>query len=435
MSDMQTEQTWASTNFSDIESGLNGHGSAPIHTVRREAFARFKELGIPTPQIEEWKYTNIAQHLTVPFRLAKPFSGTLTNAVSFGECHTIAVVNGFYAEKHSSAEMPKGVTFSSMADLMHGKGALGDIFQNYLGKAVQFQNKAFAALNMALLRDGIVIRIAKGATIEKPLHLMFVTEPGAEAVTTSPRALIVAEDNSSCRIIESYSGPDGVRYLSNAVTEIFLGENAQLDHYKLQVEGNDAVHVASVEAHQARSSNFRTHLFSLGSRLTRNDAGVLLDGEGIESTINGLSVLKDEQHVDNHTTLDHAKPHCMSHELFKGIYGDKSAGVFNGTIIVRPQAQKTNAIQSNQSLLLSRDATIDAKPQLKIWADDVKCTHGATIGQLDEHALFYIRSRGVSEQDARNMLIHAFASDVTKEVRLDFLRDYLEELLMKRLPS
>jgi Fe-S cluster assembly protein SufD len=250
---------------------------------------------------------------------------------------------------------------------------------------------------------------------------------------SSARALIVAGDRTESRIVETYVGPRGTTYFTNAVTEVFAGENAIVDHYKVQQESVEAFHVASMHIHAARSAVVSSHSFSLGGKLVRNDVSALLDGEGAECTLNGLYLADGDRLVDNHTTIDHAKAHCPSHEIYKGILGGKARAVFNGKIIVRQDAQKTDAKQTNRALLLSDEAQINTKPQLEIFADDVKCTHGAAIGQLDEDALFYLRARGLTMQEARDMLIHAFAGDILDRVKIEPLRAALETELYAQL--
>jgi Fe-S cluster assembly protein SufD len=265
------------------------------------------------------------------------------------------------------------------------------------------------------------------------LHLLFVTTNGGAPVMTNARALIVAGDRTQARIVETFAGPRDAFYFTNAVTELVAGENAVVDHYKVQEESFEAFHVAAMHVHAARSANFSSHSFSLGGRLARNDVNALLDGDGAECTLNGLYLADGERLVDNHTMIDHAKPHCPSHEVYKGILGGKARAIFNGKIVVRQDAQKTDAKQTNRALLLSDNASINTKPQLEIFADDVKCTHGAAIGQLDEDAIFYLRARGLTYFEARDMLIHAFAGQILDRVKIDSLKRALEGELYAQL--
>ena len=245
----------------------------------------------------------------------------------------------------------------------------------------------------------------------------------------------MAGANTQAKIVESYVGLDNAVYFTNAVTEIVAGENSVIDHYKLQRESVQAFHVATLQIQQARSTSFSTHSISMGGALVRNDVNAVLDGEGCESVLNGLYLVRGQQHVDNHTTIEHAKPHCSSRELYKGVLDEKARGVFNGRIIVRPGAQKTDSKQTNKNLLLSEEALVNTNPQLEIYADDVKCTHGATIGQLSADALFYLRSRGISLETARNLLTYAFASDITGRIKIEPIRRELENVLFSRLPQ
>lgn len=423
------EQDWCVNNFRDFEKRLNGAANSPIHSMRRQAFDRFLQLGFPTTLHEEWRYTNVSPVVKVPHKLAEKANAdglnleTLFPFVSDASPRLV-FVNGFLDEKASYLPAAKGISLGNIAS------ADGSAVSRHLARHASYDQQPFVALNTAFLRDGAFVHIQKGAVIAEPIVLLFISSE--EEAVSYPRVLVIAEESSQVTLIEAFAGA-AERYISTPVTEIVALERSVVDHYRVQTESISASHISALQIEQLAGSVVRTHTFSFGGRLVRNDLNLVLNGEGTESTMNGLSVLCADQHVDNHTAIDHAKPNCFSHELYKGIYSDRSKGVFNGTITVRPDAQKTNAIQSNQSLLLSDEASVDTKPQLKIWADDVKCTHGATIGQLDDQAMFYIRSRGVGEKDARHMLIQAFASEVVTGVRPDRLRSYLEEALLAKL--
>jgi Fe-S cluster assembly protein SufD len=304
----------------------------------------------------------------------------------------------------------------------------------HLARFARYDAQPFVALNTALMEDGAFVRIARGVVAEEPIHLLFLTVAEEGPLVTYPRNLILADENSQATIVETYAALDGGVYFNNVVTEIIAAENAVLDHYKIQQESEGAFHIATQQVQQDRDSNFTSHSISLGGALVRNDINAVLNGTGIESTVNGLYLASGRQHVDNHTAIDHAKPHCNSHELYKGILDGHATGVFNGKIFVRPDAQKTDAKQTNQNLLLSADATINTKPQLEIFADDVRCTHGATVGQLDADAIFYLRSRGLGLEEARGLLTYAFASDILERVKVAPLRAELEKQLLSRLP-
>ena len=300
----------------------------------------------------------------------------------------------------------------------------------HLGTAIRFRQQGFTALNDAWFTDGTAIVVDANAVIATPIHLLYFST-GAGA--SYPRTLVVAGANSQLSFVESFAGTDST-YVTNAITEIISAEGAHVDHYKVNRESLQAHHVSSTHLQLARASVFATHNISLGGQLTRNDINATLDGEGIECTVNGLYLADGDRLVDNHTAIDHAKPHCHSYEIYKGVLDGRSRGVFNGKIFVREDAQKTDAKQTNQVLLLSDDATIDTKPQLEIFADDVKCTHGATVGQLSAEALFYLRARGIGKDDARALLIHAFAESVVENIRIDAVRHALEQVLLARLP-
>jgi Fe-S cluster assembly protein SufD len=448
--------------FADLEKHLAERGPSSLLPLRREAMARFGELGFPTTKDEEWKYTSVAPIARTAFRPAGreaadgPLPVGLTpERLPFGgvaRCRLV-FVNGHFAPQLSTldaggggtprsgvgaAHLPRGLAAGSLAAALETD--FGRV-QEHLGRYARYHDRAFVALNTAFMEDGAFVRIPRGAVVEEPIHLLFIGSANGAPVISHPRVLIVAEENSQATVIETYTGVEdragaGAHpYFTNTVTEIVAAENAVLDHYKVQRESEAAFHVATQWVQQARSSNFSSHAISLGGSLVRNDIMAVLDGPGIESTLNGLYVVGGQQHVDTHTAIDHAQPYCNSHELYKGILDGHATAVFNGKIFVRQDAQKTDAKQTNQNLLLSRDAVIDTKPQLEIFADDVRCTHGATVGQLDADALFYLRSRGIGEAEARGLLTYAFASDILGRIKVAPLRTALEELLFARLPS
>jgi Fe-S cluster assembly protein SufD len=298
---------------------------------------------------------------------------------------------------------------------------------------MDWKSYPFAAWNTAFFQDGAFLQLAAGAVVADPIHLVFLSEEAEEPSVSHPRILIVAEKGSQAVIVETYLGAG--RYLTNAVTEIVAGDGAVIDHYKVQDESPSGFHVQGVQVFQKRSSNYTSHNLALGAQLARTDLNVLLAEPGGECTLNGLFVGNGTQHLDNHTVIDHASPHCTSRELYKGILDGKSRGVFTGKIIVRPDAQKTDAVQTNRNLLLSREALVNSTPALEIRADDVKCRHGSTIGQIDPLALFYMRSRGISEEDARALLVYGFAADVTGRLKVAPIREGVERFLGLRLPG
>lgn len=435
---------WVLEGFEAFERQLNGSVTGPWHTLRAEALKSFGNLGFPSPAQEEWKYTNVSPIAKGGFSLLPPPERSsqhmeITSAVTAVSVSqsTLVFVNGSFVEELSSVpDEGLGVKCISFAQIFDGSLREPELLRavdKHLAKLASAHEHAFIAINTAFLRNGAVIYVPKNTRVESALQLLFLNGSAEQAAMVYPRVLVVAEENSEVTIVETYAALSENRYFTNQVTEIAVAPGAHVDHYKVQCEAESAYHYGAICAAVERDCEFRTHSFSFGGQLVRSEVYPVLNGEGSSAVLNGLSVLRQEQHVDNSTVIDHAKPHCESHELYKGVYADKSAGVFSGTIIVRPDAQKTNALQTNQSLLLSANATVDARPQLKIWADDVKCTHGATVGQLDEDALFYLRSRGVRRDDARTMLIHAFASDVISGVRIPALRTWLEERLVGKL--
>jgi Fe-S cluster assembly protein SufD len=307
------------------------------------------------------------------------------------------------------------------------------VVEPHLTRLATFERQAFTALNTALFEDGAFLFVPAKLVVETPVHVLHIAT--AAGAVSHPRALLVANEDSQVRIVESFVGLGAEEYFANAVTEVVVGPHAIVDHYRIQRESLQAYHVGSLHVRMERSATFSSHSITLGGALTRNDVFAVLDGEGGECTLNGLYVADGRRLVDNHTTIDHAKPHCDSHEVYKGILAGRAQGVFNGKIMVRPDAQKTDAKQTNRALLLSDAAQINTKPQLEIFADDVKCTHGAAVGQLDEDAIFYLRSRGLDLAQARTVLIQAFAGDILSRIRLEPLREQLEAEMLAILPA
>ncbi len=411
-----------------------------LQDLRERAAARFTTLGFPTVRDEEWRFTSVTPVVSVDYRLADSAAGVTPQQVDgflYGAApHRIVVVNGRFSPDLSRVHgLPAGVRAGSLAGHVNGDlQADAEVAQRYLGQLADFQDRAFAGLNTAHLDDGAYLYIPDGVAVDQPLQVLFVSSnaPGAQATVSYPRCLIVLGERSQARVVETYVGTDGATF-ANAVTEVFVGESAVLDHYKVQQESLSAAHIASMHVHSARSSSFSSHSFTLGGKFVRNDVVATLDGEGAEVTLNGLYLADGDRLVDNHTTIDHARAHCPSHEVYKGILGGRARAVFNGKIIVRQDAQKTDAKQTNRALLLSDNALINTKPQLEIFADDVKCTHGAAIGQLDEDAIFYLRARGLTYFEARDMLIHAFAGQILERVQIEPLKQALEDELYAQL--
>jgi len=420
-----------------VADGRPVSGPRWLQDLRERGATTFSSLGFPTVRDEEWRFTNVAPITAGEFGpastdAAPPSVDDLpyTTAAAF----RLVVVNGRFAPALSRLSgLPRGMHAGSLAGAINGElQADSEMVQRYLGQLADFSSRAFVALNTAYVEDGAYVHVPDGLVLDKPLQVLFVSS-ATEPAVSYPRCLIVLGERSQARIIETYVGAAEASYFANAVTEVFVGESAVLDHYKVQHENGDAFHVGSMHVHAARSANFSSHSFSLGGKLVRNDALATLDGEGAEVTLNGLYLADGDRLVDNHTTIDHARPHCPSHEIYKGILGGRARAVFNGKIIVRQDAQKTDAKQTNRALLLSDGALINTKPQLEIFADDVKCTHGAAIGQLDDDAIFYLRARGLTFFEARDMLIHAFAGDILDRVKIESLKTALESELYAQL--
>ena len=414
------------------------NGGGDLLQTRAAALRHFTTLGFPTTRHEEWRFTSVApiaerafamDHAPAPAVSASdvdPLRLPITPSVE------LVFVNGRYvAELSRSGALPGQSRAESLSSALHA----GHDVAPRLASPVWAERHPFVALNMAFLDDGAWIEVPTGTVIEQPIHLVFLarTDSADGPLMSHPRVLITVGTNSQASVVETYAGADESRYFTNTVTDIEIAENAVLDHYKLQYESAAAFHVGATHVRAQRSATYRSHSISLGGSLVRNDVIAVLGGEGVECTLNGLYTADAQRLVDNHTTIDHAQPHCASREIYKGILAEHARGVFNGKIIVRPDAQKTDAKQTNRALLLSEDAQINTKPQLEIFAKDVKCTHGAAVGQLDDEALFYLRSRGLGDAVARRMLIHAFAADVLNHLPIEPVRVRIEQRLQEQL--
>jgi Fe-S cluster assembly protein SufD len=414
------------------------HGDG-LARMRGDGLHRFLSLGFPTARDEEWRFTSVAPIAERTFTLATSLPADASNVdvapfrLPGASSAELVFVNGHYVAALSrQGALPKWACAESLAPVLASR--VHEV-EPHLARVAPFERHAFVALNTAFLDDGARIHLPAGTILQQPIHLLFIATNAIDGhpIMVHPRVLISLGANSQASIVETYAGPGGATYLTNVVTEVVLGENAVLDHYTLQYEGADAYHVGAIHVHAQRSATYAAHSISLGGALTRNDVRASLNGEGVECTLNGLYAADGQRLVDNHTTIDHAQPHCGSREIYKGILADHARGVFNGKIIVRPDAQKTDAKQTNRALLLSENAQINTKPQLEIFANDVKCTHGAAVGQLDDEALFYLRSRGLSDTAARHLLIRAFAADVLSRLPLEPVRAAIEERLQRQL--
>jgi Fe-S cluster assembly protein SufD len=424
--------------FERFENEAAGKHPSWLFPIRKAGISRFAELGFPTLRDEDWRFTNVTPIMKLPFQPVFQYSRDGLTAESLGQlsfagldCSRLVFVNGHYSAELSSEQSQRGGV--QVTNLASALALDSGIIEGHLGRYAHGENHAFAALNTAFFQDGAFIFAPNGAVLEKPVHLLFISTSDEPGSTAHPRNLVIARPHSKLTIIESYLGRTNAPYFTNAVTELIAEDNAQVEHCKFQDESLQAFHMAFLHAQLGKECNFISHSIATGARLSRNNIKVVLDAEGVECVLNGLYVTKADQLADHHMIVEHAKPHCNSHEYYNGILDDRSKGVFHGRILVRPQAQKTDAKQTNKNLLLSDAATIDAKPQLEIYADDVKCTHGATIGQLDEDSIFYLRARGIGAETARHMLIHAFAGEIIGRIRCAPVREELDQLIWDRL--
>ncbi|MCF7849599.1 MAG: Fe-S cluster assembly protein SufD [Kiritimatiellales bacterium] len=404
-----------------------------LKAMRDAAIADFERLGFPTSKEELWRFTNVTPLAEQRFEAAS--NGWKTDVRDFQGLETvrIAFVNGIFSAEHSHLEaLPDGATIQSLTAVLSEDPVR---LQGRLGELADAGSNAFVAANTALFADGAYIELAEGVVLDAPIHLLFMAGDGDEPFAVHTRNLIVGGKNSRATVVEHYIGAAGIAYWTNAVTEVFADQGAQLDHYKIQQESGRAYHFQTLEVSQQAGSRFTNHAVTFGSVLGRDDIRCNLGGEAVESVCNGLYLLTDGQHFDTHTFIDHEKPNCNSHELYKGILNKKAHAVFCGRIMVRPDAQKTDAVQSNKNLLLSRGAKVNSLPQLEIYADDVKCTHGATIGELSDESLFYLQTRGISRGRARSLLTYAFANEVLDAMPCAAVKDYVEELMLAWLQS
>ena len=421
--------------FRAFAEGDGSDAPSSVQSMREAAFETFRRLGFPTTKNENWHFTSVAPIVEHDYLYITTPSGDVRPAAlspfTFGhdDWHTLVFVNGRHAPELSTAdELPRGIR---VLDLQRAWRDTPELVEQ-LGQVTSYDDRAFTALNTAFMHDGAVVSIDRGIEVETPIHLLFVTDAVAAKSVMHPRNLITVGRHAKATVIESYVSLSDAVYFTNAVTEVAVGEGATLHHYKMQREAMRAYHVGTIDTHQARDSHYISFSLATGGSLTRTNVYTTLDGEGCGSTLNGLYMLDGEQHCDHQTMIVHAQPNCYSRELYKGVLDGQSHGVFNGKVYVDPIAQKTDGKQTNNTLLLSDKAQIDTKPQLEIFADDVKCTHGATVGRLDEQALFYMKSRGVGRELARRLLTYAFAADVLETLEQQSVREELERMTLRR---
>ncbi len=433
---------WYLKNFEILEQHNNGSIPDFIKTIKKISLQKLIDIGFPTQKVEDWKYTNIIQIIEKNFKpsnLTEYWKNSeiiekskraieSDQIISNLSSLQLVFIDGHFIEQLSNAQKSQNLELLPLQKALKEKT---EIIQNHFNKYAQIEN-GFNALNNLFFSDGILLNVKDNTIEDEPIVVIFI-QSGEEEQIINPRNLIVVGNNSKARVIETFISLKNIPNFTNTITEIFISENSFLEHFKFQNESLSSYHIGKIQTQLEKNSNFTSHNFTFGGLITRNDINIVLDGEGAESHFYGLYFVKDKQHVDNHTLVDHAKPHCLSNEFYKGILAENSRGVFNGKIIVRKGAQKTNAYQSNKNLLLSGNAKIDTKPQLEIFADDVRCTHGATVGQIDEDSLFYLRSRGIDEKNARSLLVNAFANEVLYNMTFEPLRNKVSDFVIEQM--
>ena len=419
----------------------NGGARAPdwLRVMRANALERFAEMGFPTTKQEAWRFTSVQPIAETAFEPARAPSGGDTptpkslERIELCEArrHLAVFVGGRFDGSLSSVSgLPAGVRVTSLAEALRAEP---ELLERHLARHARVEDNPFTALNTAFLSDGAFVYVPEGTVMEEPVQLLFLSVPGARPTVSHPRSLIVVERMARASVVETYAAHgDGVTW-TNAVTEVVVGDGGRADCYRVQHESAQAYHVATTQTWQGRDSVLSVHPVVFGAALSRHDIGTVLGGPGGRCTLNGLYLLEGRQHADHHTTIDHAQPHCESHEYFNGVLDGRSHGVFNGRIIVRKGAQRTDSKQTNNNLVLSEEARADSQPQLEIYADDVKCTHGATLGPIDEKALFYLKSRGLSPNEAQGLLTYGFGAEILDRMEIAPLRVQLERLVRGRL--
>jgi Fe-S cluster assembly protein SufD len=425
-------------NFKDARARLPGAKLPWLDKRRAEAIDRFAASGFPTAEDEEWRFTPVAPIEKTPFVLADKVTPLKMETLAglalcpFG-FDRMVFINGRHSPELSGPQsLPDGARLTTIAAVLDKEPAR---LEPWLAKLGEAEGRPFGAINLALFRDGALLLLPKGCRLQKPIHLIFVSSAPEIATMSHARALVVAEDGAQATVVEEYVGLDRGVCFTNVVSEVVVGENAGVSYYRLQRESDQTLHVSTLQARVERNGRFASHAVSLGGQLVRNDVNVKLAGEGADVTLNGLYLVRGRQHLDNHTLIEHAVPHGTSRQLYKGVLDGESRAVFNGSIIVQPNAQKTDAQVYNKNLLLSEHGMINTKPDFKIHANDVQCKHGATIGQMSTDAMFYLRSRGLGEEEARRLLVHAFASEMVERIEVETLREALSEALHQRLPE
>jgi len=421
-------------SFTEFQKRAAGRKLPWLRKLRESAFARFCEVGFPTTHDEDWRFTNVSEIAKTSFELSRDSSVRKQEVEQFGVAGVgsqLVFVNGQFSRELSAiGQLPAGVSVNSLAEEI---SANSSSVESYLGRYLDIRRDAFSALNTAFAEDGGYVHVRRGVVLTDPIYLLFISTASDKPLMSHPRNLIVVENEAQGTIIEDYVSIGETAAFSNTATELIAGDNATVSHYMIEREHRQAFNISTLRIQQGRSANISSHSVLLGGGLVRNNVHPVLAGEGGECLINGLFIGNGRQHLDNYMQVEHASPHCASRQFYNGILDDHAHGVFHGRIIVHKDAQKTDAKQTNRNLLLSDDSRIDTKPQLEIYADDVKCTHGATIGQIEENALFYLRSRGIDEISARKLLLLAFANECLDRMAPGVARDHVEKLIQAHL--
>ena len=422
-------------DFQAAEGRLNGETKSDVHQKRREAIQNFEKLGFPTIKHEEWKYSNVSNLIkqAFDFNVKTEFGAEEIAALEIPNLqgNVLYFVNGIY-----KAELSNIVSPDSQLQILNFGQALKEmpeLLASYFAKYANYQDEAFTALNTAFAHDGVVIHVPAGKVVEEPIILRFITDSRTVNVASQPRNLIVVGKNSEVKMAEAFRSIGDNASFTNVVTEIVVEENANVQYYKVQNESDKSYHIGTTQVSQKDNSHFYAVTVTINGGFVRNNLNIVLDGQNCEAFMYGLYFPNGKQHIDNHTLVDHAKPNSYSNELYKGILKDRSTGVFNGKIFVRDHASKTNAYQSCRNIMLSDDASMNTKPQLEIYNDDVKCSHGTTTGKFNDEALFYMRSRGIPKAEAMALLMYAFCEDVISQIKIDSIRGYLEGLIADKL--
>lgn len=435
MSNVEQNHSWLE-HHSDLK--LVGENIAWLNEQRQQALAHFEQIGLPSIRDEQWRYTNLRALKSNAYSapLARDadieLPSNLLSLLSSNNTQLVFIDGRFSARYSNLSALDEDITFCSLATILTESP---ELIEPHFGTTLSKEQHGFTALNSAYCQDGYVLLLPKNKVLNNPLEAIFINSDLQQEQTTLThmRNLLIANANSECTLVERHIGIDGRVYLNNSVTEVIANDNAHIDHYKLQQESNEAFHIGGVFIQQSANAQVKNHNIALSGLVIRNDIHSSLNGEGAHIEMNGLVMGAGRQHCDNHTQVNHFVPHCNSDEYYKTILNDKARSVFRGRIVVAQDAQQTNADQQNNNLLLSKDAEADTLPQLEIYADDVKCSHGATVGQLDEAALFYLKSRGINQPSATALLTFAFANEVINRIKLDSIREELTQLIAGQL--